>query len=378
MPPHSQHIDEEGVVLDNIPVVSNGNFLDRELRDSLARKPWPARNPDQNIADLRAQLAANERGRKLLQELIGRYDLETVTNYSRYLLDNAEESVRSVISHLRNGSFSYPFDNGQHIDVTVTVDQQKRAATIDFTGTSATRDNNFNAPAAVCHAAVMYVFRALVEIDIPLNAGCRRPLEIILPTNCMLNPDYPAAVVGGNVETSQCVTDALFGALGIMAAAQGTMNNLSFGDQNLQYYETICGGAGAGKDFPGASAVQTHMTNSRMTDPEVLESRFPVLVAEFSIRKNSGGAGRQRGGDGVIRKLEFRQAVHAAILSNHRVVAPFGLNGGEPGKPGRNRIFRANGAIEDYDGILASDMQPGDLLVIATPGGGGYGPPDAK
>ncbi len=377
MPPDSHHIDEEGVVLDNIAIVRDGRFLEEDIRDCLSNGSWPARNPDQNIADLKAQLAANERGRRLLTDLIAQYGLEIVASYSRFLLDNAERSVRSAISRLHDGSFTYPFDNGQQINVTVSVDHASRTATIDFTGTSAPGDNNLNAPQAVCQAAIMYVFRTLVDTDIPLNAGCRRPLTIILPTDCMLNPSYPAAVVGGNVETSQCVTDALFGALGVMAAAQGTMNNLSFGNQTLQYYETICGGSGAGENFPGASAVQTHMTNSRMTDPEVLESRFPVLVREFSIRKNSGGNGRERGGNGVIRTLEFRTDVHAAILSNHRVVAPFGLKGGEPGKPGRNQIVRANGAIENYGGMMASDMHSGDLLVIATPGGGGYGPPDA-
>jgi 5-oxoprolinase (ATP-hydrolysing) len=377
MPPHSRHIAEEGVVLDNVPVLRSGKFLESELRGQLAAGPWPARNPDQNIADLRAQLAANERGRQLLRELIERYGLDMVMNYSRHLLDNAEESVRSVIDRLHDGRFRYPLDNGQHIDVSISVDRVRRSARIDFSGTSAAADNNFNAPSAVCQAAVMYVFRTLVDIDIPLNTGCRRPLDIVLPAGCMLNPEYPAAVVGGNVETSQCVTDALFGALGVMAAAQGTMNNLSFGDDELQYYETICGGAGAGPDFPGASAVQTHMTNSRMTDPEVLESRFPVLVTEFSIRRSSGGRGKQPGGDGVIRKLEFRRRMHAAILSNHRVIAPFGLCGGEAGQPGRNRIIRASGMTEDYQGILATEMQAGDTIVIATPGGGGFGPPDA-
>jgi 5-oxoprolinase (ATP-hydrolysing) len=378
MPPQSQHIDEEGIVLDNVAIVREGELLETALREILSSGPWPARNPDQNIADFKAQLAANERGRHLLCEMSAERGDTQVSRYCEHLLNNAEESVRAVISRLSNGTFRYPFDNGQHIEVAVKVDMQTHSAVIDFTGTSTAEANNLNAPGAVTQAAVMYVFRALVNSDIPLNAGCRRPLQLVLPAGSMLNPEYPAAVVGGNVETSQCIVDALFGALGVLAASQGTMNNLSFGNAELQYYETICGGAGAGDDYPGTSAVQTHMTNSRMTDPEVLESRFPILVREFSIRKNSGGAGRQPGGDGVIRKLEFRESMHAAILSNHRVVAPFGLEGGDPGKTGRNQIIRAAGTIENYDGILTSDMQPGDILVIATPGGGGYGPPESK
>jgi N-methylhydantoinase B/oxoprolinase/acetone carboxylase alpha subunit len=378
MPPQSQHIDEEGIVLDNVAIVREGELLETALREILSSGPWPARNPDQNIADFKAQLAANERGRHLLCEMSAERGDTQVSRYCEHLLNNAEESVRAVISRLSNGTFRYPFDNGQHIEVAVKVDMQTHSAVIDFTGTSTAAANNLNAPGAVTQAAVMYVFRALVNSDIPLNAGCRRPLQLVLPAGSMLNPEYPAAVVGGNVETSQCIVDALFGALGVLAASQGTMNNLSFGNAELQYYETICGGAGAGDDYPGTSAVQTHMTNSRMTDPEVLESRFPILVREFSIRKNSGGAGRQPGGDGVIRKLEFRESMHAAILSNHRVVAPFGLEGGDPGKTGRNQIIRAAGTIENYDGILTSDMQPGDILVIATPGGGGYGPPESK
>jgi 5-oxoprolinase (ATP-hydrolysing) len=377
MPPASQHIDEEGVVFDNVRLISDGRFCEADILAVLTGGPWPARNPAQNIADLKAQLAANERGLDLLRKLLNARGSNEVDAYCGFLLDNAEEAVRSAISRLHDGAFEYPLDNGQIIRLAVEIDQGRREASIDFSGTSPPADNNFNAPASVCQAALMYVFRTLVDVDIPLNAGCRRPLHLRLPARCMLNPRYPAAVVGGNVETSQCITDALFGALGAMAASQGTMNNLSFGDENLQYYETICGGAGAGPGFDGASAVQTHMTNSRITDPEVLELRFPVLLREFSIRKNSGGQGRFNGGDGVVRALEFRATMHAALLSNHRLVAPFGLDGGNPGQTGRNRVLRANGDVDDFDGIVATTVHAGDTLVIETPGGGGYGPPDA-
>jgi 5-oxoprolinase (ATP-hydrolysing) len=376
MPPLSQSINEEGVVFDNVRIVTDENFLERDVRNRLANSPWPARNPDQNIADLKAQLAANERGLELLRKLLETNRAET-KRYCRFLLDNAAENVRHAITRLSDGEFCYPLDNGQEIRVAVAIDHHEGTASIDFTGTSPALDNNFNAPTAVCQAAIMYVFRTLVDVDIPLNSGCKRPLRVIIPEGCMLSPSYPAAVVGGNVETSQCITDALFGALGVLAGSQGTMNNLSFGNDNYQYYETICGGAGAGPTFAGESAVQTHMTNSRITDPEVIETRFPILLREFSVRQDSGGRGKYSGGNGVVRKLEFRATMHAAILSNHRLVRPFGLAGGEPGQSGKNWLVRAGGETESFAGILATTVHSGDMLVIETPGGGGYGPPDA-
>ncbi len=375
MPPFSTHIEEEGVLIDHFAVVRDGQFCEKELRNLLSDAKWPARNPDQNMADFRAQVAANERGRKLLQEMIGHYGADIVHAYAGHVQDNAEQAVRAAITKLHPGEFSYPLDNGQQICVRIDINHQERSATIDFTGTSQAADNNFNAPKAVCQAAVLYVFRTLVNQDIPLNAGCRRPLQLIIPEGCMLNPQHPAAVVGGNVETSQCITDAIYGALGVLAASQGTMNNLSFGNSTHQYYETIGGGAGAGADFHGADAVQTHMTNTRITDAEVLESRHPVLLREFSIRKNSGGRGKYCGGNGVIRELEFRQSMSAAILSNHREVAPFGLNDGEPGQTGQNRIKRHDGTEEVHGGALSTDMETGDVLIIMTPGGGGFGTP---
>jgi len=375
MPPLSTSIEEEGIVLDNFPLVVKGHFLEAELRAQLGAGEWPARNIDQNVADLQAQLAANERGRGLLVDMLDQQGSPVVLAYTEHVQANAEESVRRVIASLGEGEFSYAFDNGQQICVRVTIDKSNREACIDFTGTSPATDNNLNAPASVCQAAVLYVFRTLVDSNIPLNAGCRKPLQLVIPAGCMLNPHYPSAVVGGNVETSQCITDALYGALGILAASQGTMNNLTFGNSELQYYETICGGAGAGKSFRGADAVQTHMTNSRITDAEVFESRFPVLVREFCIRADSGGAGQQSGGDGVIRRLEFRQSMSAAILSNHRIVPPFGLAGGATGATGINFIRRSNGEVEEFGSIMTADMHAGDVLVIETPGGGGYGTP---
>jgi N-methylhydantoinase B/oxoprolinase/acetone carboxylase alpha subunit len=381
-------------VFDNFLLAANGKFHSAELHHKLVSAKYPARNPGQNIADCKAQVAANERGRKLLLEMVAQYGITSVHAYVEHTLDNAEESVRQVITKLGqtlnnagdltesagspdiiSRSFCYPFDNGQQICVKITLNMNKREADIDFEGTSVAADNNLNAPASVCQAAMMYVFRTLVQADIPLNAGCRRPLRLSIPEGCMLNPHYPAAVVGGNVETSQCVTDALYGALGVLAASQGTMNNLSFGNDQVQYYETICGGAGAGPGFAGADAVQTHMTNSRMTDAEVLETRYPILVREFSIRRGSGGAGKYSGGDGIIRKLEFRATMSAAILSNHRRVAPFGLAGGQPGMIGLNRLERHAGTIENLDGIATIEVQEEDVLIIKTPGGGGYGPP---
>ncbi|MEG3620014.1 hydantoinase B/oxoprolinase family protein [Magnetovibrio sp. PR-2] len=376
MPPNSRTVEDEGVLLDNVKIVSQGTFLEQDVRKILSSGPWPARNIDQNISDLGAQIAANEKGIAELLKMIDHFGLDVVQAYMGHVQDNAEESVRRVLDVLDDGEFHYELDNGAAITVAIRIDKANRRATVDFTGTSAQLDNNFNAPFPVCRAAVLYVFRTLVDDDIPLNAGCLKPIDIIAPEGSMLNPVYPAAVVAGNVETSQCVTDALYGALGVMAGAQGTMNNFTFGNDTYQYYETICGGAGAGPGFDGQSAVHTHMTNSRLTDPEILEWRFPVLVDGFSIRRGSGGAGAHRGGDGVIRRIKFLQAMQAGILSNHRTLAPFGLAGGADGQVGKNTVERADGSCEDLGATAAVDLSAGDVFVIETPGGGGYGKKD--
>ena len=373
MPPNSTTVTEEGVLLDNFQLVSEGKFQEAELLEILNTGEYPVRNPAQNLADLQAQIAANKRGAEELLKMVEHYGLETVQAYMGFVQDNAEESVRRVIDILQDGEFTYPMDSGGQIKVAITIDKSARSAKIDFTGTSGQQTNNFNAPAAVCKAAVLYVFRTLVDDDIPLNAGCLKPLEIINPEGCMLNPRYPAAVVAGNVETSQNITDALYCALGMMAASQGTMNNFTFGNQRYQYYETICGGSGAGADFDGTDAVQTHMTNSRLTDPEVLEWRFPVLLESFAIRANSGGNGCHSGGNGVVRRVRFREAMTAGILSGRRVISPCGLNGGEAGKVGRNYVERLDGKVEELGSTATVEMQAGDVFVIETPGGGGYG-----
>ncbi|WYM02184.1 MAG: hydantoinase B/oxoprolinase family protein [Gloeotrichia echinulata CP02] len=373
MPPHSESVTEEGILLDNFQLVAAGNFRETELVELLASEPYPARNITQNIADLKAQIAANERGMQELQKMVEHYSLETVQAYMGFVQDNAEESVRRVIEVLQDGSFSYALDDGSVIHVKITINRENRSAKIDFTGTSPQLPNNFNAPAAVCKAAVLYVFRTLVNDDIPLNAGCLKPLEIIIPEGCMLNPRYPAAVVAGNVETSQAITDTLYGALGVLAASGGSMNNFTFGNQRYQYYETICGGSGAGADFDGTDGVQTHMTNSRLTDPEVLEWRFPVLLESFGIRPDSGGQGNHRGGNGVIRRLRFLAEMTAGILSNHRVVPPFGLCGAEAGKVGKNYVESGDGRVDELGSKAVVTMNVGDVFVIETPGGGGYG-----
>ena len=372
MPPYSTSIEQEGILIDNFQLVASGQFRTAELLSLLTDCPYPARNPQMNIADLQAQIAANERGVQALFKTIERYGVETVTAYMQYVRDNAEESVRRAISVLNPGSFIYPMDDGCQIQVKVEIDRITRSATIDFTGTSPQQSTNLNAPLAICKAVVLYVFRTLIEDDIPLNAGCLAPLEIIIPEGSMLNPQYPAAVVAGNVETSQAIANALYGALGVMAASQGTMNNFTFGNDRYQYYETICGGSGAGATFNGTDAVQTQMTNSRLTDPEVLEWRYPVLVNKFAIRSGSGGKGKHHGGNGVIRQIQFREPMTAAILSGHRIIPPFGLNGGAPGSIGRNSVKRSNGEIEILNGRSEVQMQAGDIFEIATPGGGGF------
>jgi 5-oxoprolinase (ATP-hydrolysing) len=373
MPPFSKTIDEEGVLFDNFLLVRDGRLQEPELRAQLASGRFPARNPDQTIADLRAQIAANEKGLQELQAMVAQFGRDTVAAYMRHVQDNAEESVRRIITALKDGRFELALDNGARIVVQVAVDAAARSATIDFTGTSAQLPNNFNAPKAVTMAAVLYVFRTLVDDDIPLNAGCLKPLQVIVPEGCMLNPRPPAAVVAGNVETSMCVTNALYGALGVMAASQCTMNNFTFGNDAHQYYETISGGSGAAEGFAGTSVVQTHMTNSRLTDPEVLEFRFPVRLDSYELRRDSGGAGRWRGGDGGVRRVRFLEPMTASILSNGRHVPAFGAAGGLPGALGANRIERADGRVEVLDHIGQAEMAPGDVFVIETPGGGGWG-----
>ncbi|MBD2561991.1 MULTISPECIES: hydantoinase B/oxoprolinase family protein [Nostoc] len=373
MPPHSTTVEEEGIIFDNFLLVEEGNFREPAVREHLSNHIYPARNPNQNIADFKAQIAANERGVIELRKMVSQYKLDTVQAYMKFVQSNAEESVRKAIHLLKDGSFVYAMDNGAIIQVKVTISQESRSARIDFTGTSEQLNSNFNAPKAVTQAAVLYVFRTLVDDNIPLNSGCLNPLEIIIPSGCMLNPIYPAAVVAGNVETSQTIVDALYGALGVMAASQGTMNNFTFGNEQYQYYETICGGSGAGIDFDGTDGVHSHMTNSRLTDPEVLETRYPVLLESFSLRPDSGGKGKHSGGNGVVRRIRFLEPMTANILSGHRVVPPFGLNGGEAGIVGRNWIQRQNGIEENLDSTATVEMKPGDVFVIETPGGGGFG-----
>jgi len=373
MPPDSRVIEEEGVLINNFKLVDGGQLREAETRALLAGAQYPARNPDQNMADLRAQIAANQKGVDELHKMVAHFGLDVVQAYMEHVQDNAEEAVRRVISALKDGAFTLQLDNGAQIQVAVRVDQASRSAEIDFTGTSAQLDNNFNAPSAVCMAAVLYVFRTLVDDEIPLNAGCLKPLKVQIPQGSMLNPRYPASVVSGNVETSTCITNALYGALGVMAAAQGTMNNFTFGNDRYQYYETISGGSGAGDGFDGTSVVQTNMTNSRLTDPEILEFRFPVRLDSYEIRAGSGGAGRWQGGNGGVRKVRFLEPMTAAILSNNRIHAPFGMAGGSPGALGRNSVQRADGTVEVLGHIGKTEMQPGDVFIIETPGGGGFG-----
>ncbi|TLS40329.1 5-oxoprolinase [Streptomyces montanus] len=375
MPANSRAIEEEGILFDNWLLVEGGRLREAETRRLLTEAPYPSRNPKTNLADLRAQIAANQKGVDEVARMIENFGLDVVQAYMRHVQDNAEEAVRRVIDALEDGEFGYETDSGAVIRVRVRVDREKRSAVIDFTGTSPQLDTNFNAPFSVVNAAVLYVFRTLVADDIPLNDGCLRPLEIVVPAGSMLAPEPPAAVVAGNVETSQAITGALYGALGVQAEGSGTMNNVTFGNERYQYYETVASGSGAGDGFPGASVVQTHMTNSRLTDPEVLEWRLPVRLDEFAVRRGSGGAGRWRGGDGAVRRIRFHEPMTVSTLSQHRRVQPYGMAGGEPGALGANRVERADGTVTELGGSDAADVGPGDVLVIETPGGGGYGPP---
>ena len=374
VPPNSRTVDEEGVLIDNFKLVDQGNFMEKEITDLLLSGKYPARNTHQNIADLKAQIAACEKGVQELNKMVVHFGLDVVQAYMSHVQDNAEESVRRVLDVLEDGDFTYPMDDGSQICVSVKVDHENRRATIDFTGTSDQLETNYNAPTAVAKAAVLYVFRTLVNDDIPLNSGCLKPMDIIIPEGSMLRPQYPAAVVAGNVETSQCMTDALYGALGVMGASQGTMNNFTFGNDRYQYYETICGGSGAGPDFDGTAAVHTHMTNARLTDPEILEWRFPVRLESFSIRQGSGGKGRQNGGDGTLRKVRFLEGMTAAILASHRIVPPYGMAGGGPGQVGKTWVERNDGSRLDLAPCDTAELEPGDIVVIQTPTGGAFGP----
>ncbi len=375
MSPNATTIEEEGIYIDNFKLVEAGRFRERELRDLLTGARYPARNPHQNIADLKAQIAANEKGVQELRRMVTQFTLPVVRAYMQHVQDNAAESVRRVIDALHDSEFSYEMDQGTVIKVKITVDKQKREATVDFTGTSPQQPTNFNAPEPVTRAAVLYVFRVMVDDEIPMNAGCLRPINIIIPKQSLLSPEYPAAVVAGNVETSQAVTNCLFGALGALAAAQGTMNNLNFGNDRYQYYETICSGSPAGPGFPGTDAVHTHMTNTRLTDPEILEFRYPVVLEDFHIRAGSGGRGRWNAGDGIKRTIRFLERMDCTILSGHRRVRPFGLAGGEPGQIGENSVRRAHGHLEPRAGCDATVLEPGEAIIIQTPTAGGYGDP---
>jgi 5-oxoprolinase (ATP-hydrolysing) len=376
MSPNATRIEEEGVYIDPFKLVEDESFREEAVRELLAEGPYPARDPEQNIADLKAQVAANAKGVAELTKLVAAYGLETVQACMGHVQDNAAESVARVIAQLKPASVEVETDSGARIKVAICVDRKKRRAAIDFTGTSAQQPDNFNAPEPITRACVLYVFRTLVDDDIPLNAGCLRPIDIIVPEGSMLAPRYPAAVAGGNVETSQTIVNCLFGALGALGSAQGTMNNLTFGNARVQYYETICSGAPAGPGFDGVAAVQTHMTNSRLTDPEVLELRYPVLLERFEIVRGSGGVGKWRAGDGTLRVIRFLERMECAILSGFRRVRPFGLFGGEPGQAGANEVRRKDGRIETLSGCAQTVLEPGEAIVIKTPTGGGFGDKD--
>jgi 5-oxoprolinase (ATP-hydrolysing) len=373
MSPHATTIDQEGVYIDNFKLIERGRFREQALYDLLTKAKYPARNPLQNVNDLKAQIAANEKGVLELRRMVEQFTLPVVQAYMKHVQDNAAESVRRVIDRLHDSEFNYEMDQGTVIKVRIAVDKEQRGATVDFTGTSPQQPDNFNAPEPVARAAVLYVFRVMVDDDIPMNGGCLRPIRIIIPAQSMLSPEYPAAVVAGNVETSQAVTNALFGALGALAAAQGTMNNLNFGNARYQYYETICSGSPAGPGFDGADAVHTHMTNTRLTDPEVLEFRYPVLLEDFHIRKGSGGRGKWHAGDGIRRTIRFLERMECTILSGHRRVRPFGLAGGEAGQVGENWVRRKGGRMERLAGCDATVLEPGEAIIIQSPTAGGYG-----
>lgn len=374
-PPDSKHIKEEGVLIDNFLLAHKGELREKETRELLGSGKYPCRNIDQNMADLTAQIAANTTGLMELRKMVENYGIDVVHAYMKHVQDNAEESVRRVVDVLQDCAFTYPMDEGRQIQVKIQVDRNKREATIDFTGTSAQSAGNYNAPSGVCKAAVLYVFRTLVADNIPLNEGCMKPLKLIIPNGSMINPEYPAAVISGNTEVSQGITDALFGALDVLASSQGTMNNFVYGNDTHQNYETICGGTGAGPDHPGTSAVHSHMTNTRMTDPEVVEHRFPVRVESFAIRKGSGGQGAFTGGDGVVRTIRFLEPMTATILSSHRETVPYGLKGGLPGKKGQNIVTRKDGSTKKLSGNDEVFLSTNDCITIKTPGGGGYGNP---
>jgi len=373
MSPLATTIEEEGVYIDNFKLIDRGEFREQAINALFTGARYPARNPLQNLNDLKAQIAANEKGVQELRRMVDQFTLPVVQAYMQHVQDNAAESVRRVIDRLHDSEFAYDMDQGTVIKVRITVDKDKREATVDFTGTSPQQPTNFNAPEPVTRAAVLYVFRVMVDDDIPMNAGCLRPIRIVIPVRTMLTPEFPAAVVAGNVETSQAVTDTLFGALGALAAAQGTMNNLNFGNARYQYYETICSGSPAGPGFDGADAVHTHMTNTRLTDPEVLEFRYPVLLEDFHIRENSGGCGRWHGGNGIRRTIRFLEKMECTILSGHRRVPPFGLAGGEPGEVGLNQVRRADGHLETLQGCDDTMLEAGEAIIIQTPTAGGYG-----
>lgn len=374
-PPDSKHIDEEGVLIEDFYLVRDGHFRKQETVELLSSGPYPCRNIDQNIADLAAQVAANATGARELQRMVAKFGRDVVQAYMKHVQDNAEECVRRVIDVLTDSEFTYELDSGAIIRVSIQIDREKRSAAIDFTGTSLQDEGNYNAPLAICKAAVLYVFRTLVGADIPMNEGCLKPIVLHAPEGSMINPRYPAAVIAGNTEVSQAITETLFGALGVLAGSQGTMNNFVYGNDLHQNYETICGGTGAGNGFDGASAVHSHMTNTRMTDPEVLETRYPVRVEEFSIRRGSGGRGRYRGGDGVVRRIRFLEPMTVTMLSSHRRTRAFSLAGGEPGQPGENLVQRVGGALEVLRGNDSCEVRAGDICIVRTPGGGGFGAP---
>jgi 5-oxoprolinase (ATP-hydrolysing) len=376
MSPNATTIEEEGVYIDNFKLVERSRFREKQTYALFAGGRYPARNPLQNVNDLKAQIAANEKGVHQLRSMVSHFTLPVVRAYMRHVQDNAAESVRRVIDRLHDSAFTVEMDQGTAIKVRISVDKKKREATVDFTGTSAQQPTNFNAPEPVARAAVLYVFRVMVDDDIPMNAGCLRPIRIVIPKASLLSPEFPAAVVAGNVETSQEVTNCLFGALDAMAAAQGTMNNLNFGNARYQYYETICSGSPAGPGFPGTDAVHTHMTNTRLTDPEVLEFRYPVLLEDFHIRKNSGGHGRWSAGDGIRRTIRFLEKMECTILSGHRRVRPFGLAGGEDGQIGENCVRRQDGSVEKLAGCDSTVIAAGEAIIIQTPTAGGYGKPE--